>query len=301
MTGVAALPASTLVDRALLALADSARPAGWLASNVLGLERAPEIVAERLAAALLGADPRVQRLADGRWGLVAAASGMPLLEDCAFAVVDVETTGKRAGRDGRITEIAVVLVQGERRELLFESLVNPGVPIPGIISAITGITNDMVRAAPRFEEVAERVLDALAGRVFVAHNVRYDWAFVAAELRRTRDVRLDGSRLCTVRLARKLVPGAESCSLGALSYFFSFENPARHRAAGDALVTAQLLQRLMGLARDTGARTLNELEVLQGPSRRKGRKKRRGGKRVRGGNAEDLLGGGADSPLTINH
>ncbi|HEX7023469.1 MAG TPA: exonuclease domain-containing protein [Gemmatimonadales bacterium] len=272
--GLAAVPASTLVDRALDALSRGAQPAGWLAVHVLGLPNAPEVVAERLAAALLGADPRVRRLADGRWGLVAAATGQPLLEECAFAVVDVETTGMRASADDRITEIAVVLVHGERRELLFESLVNPGRPIPPIVSEMTGISEAMVRAAPRFEEVAGQVLDALAGRVFVAHNVRFDWGFVTAEVRRARDLRMEGARLCTVRLARRLVPQAASCSLGALTELFAFENAARHRAAGDALVTAQLLQRLLGLAREAGARTLPDLEGLQGAhsrSRRSGR------------------------------
>lgn len=261
--GRAAHPASTLVDRSLAALAERAHNAQWLARHVLGLPHAPEIVADRLAMALLGADPRVQRLADGRWSLVAVATGAPLLEESAFAVVDVETTGMRAALDDRITEIAVVLVQGERRELLFESLVNPGRPIPAMISGITGITDPMVRAAPRFEEISDRLLAALNGRVFVGHNLRFDWSFVSAELHRTRALRLDGPRLCTVRLARRLVPNAESCALDALSRYFAFENSARHRAAGDALVTAQLLQRLMLLARDAGARTLPDLEQLQ--------------------------------------
>ena len=273
--GLCAVPASTLVDRALIALSESARPAGWLASNVLGLSRAPDIVAERLALALLGADPRVRRLADGRFSLIAAATGQPLLEESTFAVVDVETTGMRAAGPDRITEIAVVLVHGERRELLFESLVNPGRPIPAMISALTGITEAMVRAAPRFEEVAGQVLDALAGRIFVAHNARFDWRFVSAEVRRARDQRLDATRLCTVRLARRLVPGAISCSLSALTERFNFENPARHRAAGDALVTAQLLQRLLCLARDAGARTVFDLEMLQGPRGRAARARRR--------------------------
>jgi len=267
--GFAVVPASTLVDRALVALAGSARSAEWLAIHILGLPGAPGIVAERLAMALLGADPRVRRLGDGRWSLVAAASGHPLIEECAFAVVDVETTGMRSSGDDRITEIAVVLVHGERRELLFESLINPGRPIPVVVSSVTGITDHMVRAAPRFEEVVDRVLDALTGRIFVAHNARFDWGFVAAEVRRVRDQRLDGARLCTVRLARRLVAGATSCSLGALSERFAFENSARHRAAGDALVTAQLLHRLLCLARDAGVRTVSDLEVLQRTTQRR--------------------------------
>src|SRR6185295_5971422 len=151
MIGLAALPASTMVERALLAMAEQARRAEWLATNVMGLVGAPTVVSERLAAALLGADPRVQRLADGSWGLVAAARGAPLIEECTFAVVDVETTGMRALLEDRITEIAVVLVCGQRRELLYESLINPGRPIPSFVSSITGITDQMVRAAPRFE------------------------------------------------------------------------------------------------------------------------------------------------------
>lgn len=273
--GLAAHPTSTLVDRALEALTAEARLAEWLAANVLGLNNAPGVVAERLAYALLGADPRVHRQADGRWSLAVAARGAPLLEECVFAVVDVETTGMRAALDDRVTEIAVVLVQGERRELVFESLVNPGRPIPTFVTSITGITDQMVRAAPRFEEVAERVLDALAGRVFVAHNMRFDWRFVSTEVRRARDLRLEGPRLCTVRLARRLVPMAESCALDALSHLFAFENPARHRAAGDALVTAQLLSRLMLLAREAGARTLEDLERLQGPHHRPSKRSRR--------------------------
>ena len=261
--GLAVRPASTLVDRALDALSGEPRTAEWLARTILGLPRAPAAVAERLLVALLGADPRVQRGPDARWSLVATASGALLLEECAFAVVDVETTGMRPATSDRVTEIAVVLVHGARRELLVDSLVNPGRPIPSIVSAMTGISDEMVRAAPRFEEVAERVLDALAGRVFVAHNARFDWGFVSAELRRARDLRLEGPRLCTVRLARRLVPAAPSRALDALTHHFALENSARHRAAGDAMVTAALLERLLRLAREAGARTLPDLFGMQ--------------------------------------
>ena len=110
--------------------------------------------------------------------------------------------------------------------------------------------------------MAGQVLAALAGRVFVAHNARFDWGFVTAELRRARDLTLDGPRLCTVRLARRLLPQLESRSLDSLTYFFGLTNPARHRAAGDALATAELLGRLLDLAREQGARTLADLDAL---------------------------------------
>lgn len=263
MIGTSAHPESTLSQRVLLAL----RAAPWTATaichEILGLPGAPPAVCERVAVALLGADPRVRQLADGRWGLVPEAQGSPLLDECAFAVVDVETTGMRAAGSDRITEIAVVVLQGGRRQVVFDSLVNPGRSIPPAIRAITNITDDMVRGAPPFAAVADDVLAALAGRVFVAHNARFDWRFVSAELRRARDLALDGPMLCTVRLARRLVHGVRSCGLDNLCRVFGFENDSRHRAAGDALVTADLLARLLRLAREEGASTLQDLAAIE--------------------------------------
>ena len=273
MIGTSAYPDSTLLERVLAQLRLGPRTPSILCHEVLGLLGAPAVICDRVAIALLGADPRVRQLENGSWGLVPEAQGSPLLDDCAFAVVDVETTGMRAGYGDRITEIAVAVVHGERREIVFESLVNPERPIPRGICAITNITNEMVRYAPRFSELAERLLAALAGRVFVAHNARFDWNFVSAELRRSRDLTLDGTRFCTVRLARRLVKGVRSCGLDNLCRFLGFHNEARHRAAGDALVTAELLCRLLSLAREEGARTLQDLMVIE--ARRRGRRRRK--------------------------
>jgi DNA polymerase-3 subunit epsilon len=276
MIGIEPHPATTLAERVVERLLGAGpQPAVLLCEEVLGLSGAPAAVAERLTLALLCADPRVRQIEDGRWALVAEAQGSPLLEDCAFAVVDVETTGMRSGGSDRVTEIAVAVVHGSRSEVVFESLVNPERPIPPLIAAVTGITNAMVRDAPPFGEIADQILAALGGRVFVAHNARFDWGFVGAELRRARDVVLDGPRLCTVRLARRLLRGVRSCGLDNLTRHFGFENAARHRAAGDALVTAQLLSRLLGLAREGGARTLQDLSSLEARSMSSGRRRRR--------------------------
>jgi len=272
VSGLAAIPSGTLADRALELLVAGPRTAETLSREVFGMPRAPVAVAERLAVALLGADPRIRRLPDGRWSLVAQAAGSPLIEDASFAVVDVETTGGRHGGDDRVTEVAVVVVQGSRCEIAFESLVNPERPIPSMVTAVTRITDQMVRAAPTFDVMADRVLDALAGRVFVAHNVRFDWRFLVSELKRAKALGLDGQRLCTVRLARNLVPGLPSYGLDLVADYFGIENPARHRAGGDALVTGRVLQRLLDLARGREARTLADLEQLQ-LKRRKGRRK----------------------------
>ena len=230
MIGVAAHPDRTLSDRVLERLALGPRTSAELCDVVLGLAGAPVAVAHRIAVALLGPDPRVRQLTDGRWSLVAEVQGSPLLDDCAFAVVDVETTGSRAGGGDRVTEVAVVVLQGARCEVVLNALVNPGRPIPAAVSMVTGITDAMVRAAPGFAELAEPLLAALAGRVFVAHNARFDWAFLAAELRRARDLALDGPRLCTVRLSRRLVPGLPSCGLDTLTRWFGFHNPEIGRA-----------------------------------------------------------------------
>lgn len=274
MSGVAAVPSGTLADRAVGLLAAGPQSADVLSREVFGLLRAPVAVAERLAVALLGSDPRIKRLTDGRWGIVSQAAGSPLIEDVAFAVVDVETTGSRAGGSDRVTEVAVVVVHGTRCEMVFESLINPERPIPAMVTAVTRITDAMVRAAPTFDQVVDALVDTLAGRVFVAHNLRFDWQFVTSEMKRSRALGLDGPRLCTVRLGRHLVPGLPSYGLDTLSDYFGLENEARHRAGGDAMATGRLLQRLLDLARGKGARTVADLERLQ-IKRKKKRKGRR--------------------------
>src|SRR6185436_16137009 len=123
--GLSIHPEGTLVDRAIGYLAAGPANSHVLTQSVLGIAAAPAVVAERLVAALLGSDPRVGRLGDGRWMLVSPANQCPAVSDSAFAVVDVETTGGAPGKGDRITEVAVVVVRGTAIELLFESLVNP--------------------------------------------------------------------------------------------------------------------------------------------------------------------------------
>jgi DNA polymerase-3 subunit epsilon len=274
--GIAAVPAGTLAGRALARLAVSPCDSLALAREVLGLAAASAAVAERVAAALLGADPRVRRLADGRWCVSGwAANGGPAanaLRQASFAVVDVETTGTSPRRGDRVIEIAVVGLDSTGVRLLYHSLINPGLPVPRWVGTLTGITNEMLRDRPRFAEIADDLLAALAGRVFVAHNAGFDWAFVSSELWAARDLRLDGPRLCTVRLAKRLVPGLKSRGLDSLARFFGIEIQQRHRAQGDAGATAQVLERLIGLALEQGLTTVAELEAL---GRRPGARRRR--------------------------
>jgi DNA polymerase-3 subunit epsilon len=217
-------------------------------------------VAERLAVALLGPDPRASRDHQGRWRLTLTPRVSTSLEQAVFAVVDVETTGSRPARGDRITEIAVVLLgPSGRLETACELLVNPERPIPGFATRMTRITNDMVRDQPVFPEIVDQVLSALAGRVFVAHNAQFDWRFVDAEIRRARDLRLDGPRVCTVRLARRLVPEVKHRGLDSLSRYFGVAIEPRHRAGPDARGTARILARLLERAGEQGAVTLDDL------------------------------------------
>ncbi len=253
----------TLAERALQYLGDGPRPPLDIAHEVLGLARANRVVAERLVVALLGADPRFAFDADGRWGVrPEPALGGVAPADLPYAVVDVETTGMRARGDDRVTEVAVIHVDGGVASVAFESLINPGRPIPPFITRLTGIDDALVRDAPRFEEVADRVLAALTGRVFVAHNARFDLSFVRAELERSCDVAFRPPLLCTVRLSRALVPELPRRNLDAVLHWFGITTERRHRAAGDALATAEVLRRLLGRAEERGVGSWQELSAL---------------------------------------
>ena len=271
MAGLTSLPSGTLVDRAIGYLRAGPADSLAIARDILGLRSASRAVAERVAVVLLGPHPRVRRLPDGRWNLVAFSAGSPALDACTFAVVDVETTGTRPRGGDRVIEIAVATVTGGRVELAFERLVNPERPISTFARSLTGITDDMVRDKQVFDEIANDVVAALAGRVFVAHNMRFDWAFVSAEVHRSLDMVLDGPRICTVRLARRLVSGLRRRSLDDLAAYFGVEIAARHRAGGDALATAGILVRLLELATEGGTKTLDDLRLLDQtrPRRRK--------------------------------
>ena len=266
LNGLAAVSSSSLSGRALAYLEAGPASSLVLAREVLGLARAPRAIAERVATTLVGADPRVSRLPDGRWTLVAAAAS-PGLDVCRFAVVDVETTGTSPRRGDRIIEIAVAVLEGDRVAPAFQSLVNPGVAIAPFVARLTGIDDTAVRAAPSFAAVADRLLDHLAGTVFVAHNVRFDWTFLLVELERARSLVLQGPRLCTLRLARRLLPALESRSLDTLAQFFGIEIERRHRAGPDALAAARILQRLVGMAKEQGARTLADLGQVRNAER----------------------------------
>lgn len=160
-----------------------------------------------------------------------------------YAIVDIETTGGNAS-GSRITEIAIVIHDGTRIIERWETLVNPEKEIPLPIFALTGITNAMVRHAPVFETIAEKVLELLNDRIFVAHNVNFDYSFIRHELE-AAGFKWTARKLCTVRAARKLRPGLRSYSLGNLCRALDIPIENQHRAGGDVNATAILFSRLL--------------------------------------------------------
>lgn len=161
-------------------------------------------------------------------------------EQLKYSIIDIETTGGSA-RANKITEIAVINVDGNQIVDTFSSLIFPERSIPPQIQALTGITDQMVADAPKFYELAKKIVEMTEGRIFVAHNVHFDYSFIQNEF---RDLGYTFKRdlLCTVRLARKILPGHPSYSLGKLCAGLGIELENRHRAMGDAMATAKLFQ-----------------------------------------------------------
>jgi DNA polymerase-3 subunit epsilon len=173
---------------------------------------------------------------------------MSSTENIKYAVVDLETTGTNANT-GKVTEIAILIHDGTKIIDEFVTLVNPECKIPYRITQITGINNRMVEHAPKFYEVAKKVIEITKDCVFVAHNVSFDYNFLRSEF---NEFGYDYKRekLCTVKLSRKLIPGRRSYSLGNLTTDLDIPHGSKHRAEGDARATAHLLDILLSIEPD---------------------------------------------------
>lgn len=274
--GVSARPVETLLtERAREFLARGPAHAVPLIEHVCQMPGAPRVVAEQMALALFAERAEFALDAEGRWRLAdrrpAAAVREPRpplhpardeLAELSYAVVDVETTGTHPGAGDRVTEIAAVVVRDGVVADRFETLINPERPIPPMITALTHISWDMVKDAPRFRDVCTDLLQFLEGHVFVAHNADFDWRFVSAEVTRASGRRLGGRRLCTVRLARRILPHLPSRRLDSLARYYDVEIAGRHRAGGDATATAIILLRLLDEARARDCRSWDDLQAL---------------------------------------
>ena len=160
-----------------------------------------------------------------------------------YSVVDIETTGN-GYRGQKITEISIFIFDGEKIVDEFTSLVNPEQKIPHFITNLTGITDAMVRTAPKFYEIAKKIAEITKDTIFVAHNVNFDYNIIRDEFK-SLGFDFKRKKLCTVRLSRKIIPGLASYSLGNICSAEGIEIAARHRAKGDAEATVELFRRLI--------------------------------------------------------
>ncbi len=164
-----------------------------------------------------------------------------------YAILDIETTGGKYNEEG-ITEIAIYRFDGHTVVDQFISLINPERPIQAFVVGLTGINNDMLRNAPKFYEVAKRIIEITEGCIIVAHNAQFDYRILSLEFDRL-GYPFEQTTLCTVALSQELLPGHDSYSLGKLTKALGIPMTDRHRANGDAMATVKLFKML--LAKDT--------------------------------------------------
>ncbi|PRX42984.1 exonuclease domain-containing protein [Salegentibacter salegens] len=176
-----------------------------------------------------------------------------------YAVVDIETTGGKYNEEG-ITEIAIYKFDGLKVIDQFISLVNPEKPIQPFVVNLTGINNDMLRNAPKFYEVAKRIVEITSDCVLVAHNAKFDYRILRTEFKRL-GFEFERKSLCTVELSKKLIPGQASYSLGKLVRALGIPLSDRHRASGDAQATVKLFKML--LAKDIEKNILKDAVKLE--------------------------------------
>ncbi|HZP40607.1 MAG TPA: exonuclease domain-containing protein [Candidatus Binatia bacterium] len=243
------------------------RPAGASPEELLDLVftargRDPEF-GPRFLATLLGTDPRFRFDADaGRWRARAFDALARPCAEASFVVVDLETTGGPAGGTG-ITEIGAVRVRQGRLAETFATLVNPERPIPPFVSRLTGITDEMVAEAPRIDAVLPRFLEFAGDDVLVAHNAAFDLAHLNAAAERVVGRRLDHPGLCTLRLARRLLPELRRRALDVVASHLGIACFGRHRALPDARIAAEILCVFLERAAGRGITRVDQLLDFQ--------------------------------------
>jgi DNA polymerase-3 subunit epsilon len=244
------------VEAARLLFASRSIPAG-LASSLLA-----EICADDIRIVCRGATVALANTPD------------PPLDEAEFVVFDLETTGLSA-ETCRICELGAVRVRALQVEDSFESLVDPGVPLPQPVARLTGLRDRELEGAPRVGTVMGRFLRFAGNAPLVAHNASFDQRFLERQLGRCESRRLAEPPLCTAALARRLLAGrARRVSLASLAEFFGVSTAPCHRALPDAEATAEILICLVGLAQELGARRVSELRTLAAPRKRRVQGKR---------------------------
>lgn len=226
-----------------------------IADIVLRISNLKADLASLIVAELIRDDYRLC-VRDGTVELLCEDSEERLLKEADFVVVDLETTGAKTP-PCRVTEIGAYRISEGRIVAEFQTLVNPETPIPPFIVNLTGISNQMVKDAPCFADVAPRWLDFAGDAVLVAHNASFDVRFLNHELSRVfPGRRMANSHLCTVILSRRIFPGLDNYRLQTVAEHFSITITNRHRAASDALATAEIFVHMLERMDEHGVQDL---------------------------------------------
>ncbi len=233
-----------------------------IADVVFRLSHADEELAALLVADLIRNDPRF-RIEAAHLTIVADDTELRPLNEIDFVVLDVEAIVASA-KTARIIELGAYRVRGGQIIDDFQTLINPEARLPRFIATMTGISDEMLAAAPKFAEIVNAWLDFAGDAVLVAHNSSFDLTLLNREIARVfPGYRLRNAELCTVSLARRLVSNSDGHNLDALADHFGIENPERHRAAGDALTTARILLCLLDQLEASGVRMLAEARTFR--------------------------------------
>jgi DNA polymerase-3 subunit epsilon len=227
---------------------------------------APEL-SSRILNAALGADPHFSyNSATDRWSLTTQDHLHQSARHATFTVIDIETTGLKLGAAG-ITEIAAIRVANGRLSEEFHTLLNPGRRIPPMITQLTGISDEMVRHQPQIDHIFPQLRTFLGSTVLVAHNANFDVNFLNFDAQRLLSSPLLNPSLCTLQLAKRLLPNLRSRSLDAVASHLGVAHFHRHRALGDARITAEVLLILLEKVEALGIRSLGELLDFQHSAR----------------------------------
>ena len=228
---------------------------------VMKIRKPDPALARLLVSDLIERDPRLSLNGD-MVELCADAFESRELIDTEFVVFDLETTGSKAG-PCRITEIGAYRVRNGEVTGEFQTLVNPEMPIPWFITRLTGISDEMVRDAPLFKDIAHDFLSFIGDSILVAHNSGFDMRFLNYEIGRVySDYRVANPCLCTVLLSRKLLPDILNHKLKTVAEHYSIDLVNHHRASADAFATAHIFVNLLTKLHDRGVNDLASVRKL---------------------------------------
>jgi DNA polymerase-3 subunit alpha (Gram-positive type) len=256
---------SVLVNDTIALLQSSEGPvtAVDIVDNVLKISSPEPNFAKLLVSDLIRIDPRLKFSGDTTVEFIPLDFGSRELHETDFVVFDLETTGAKAP-PCRVTEIGAFRVSGGRIVDEYQTLINPRMPIPAFIAELTGISDEMVKSAPEFGEIAEEFLEFVGDAVLVAHNAPFDIRFINHEIGRVFEgYSLGNPHLCTVQLSRKLLPDIDNHRLHTVADYYSIVIENRHRAGDDALATAKVFVKFLDQMQELGVNDITAAALLK--------------------------------------